>query len=320
MNVTHRLIAVENQAMTADTQPPDDSFWRDADREESDELKFQLEQRARTGEPMRGFKLSRAELSGIDLVRRNSKTGYQLVESDLYRANLEGAHCFHLDLRGSSLMKANLSKANLHCANLQDCNLLGAVFEQTKIEHIQWGEKLLQEKLAEKAANREQKLDLYQQAEEIYRHLRKVAEQQGLFETAGHFFQKEMLMRRFQLPPFSGARFVSKLVDLFCGYGERPDRVIIFSCLIVLAFSLIYFTLGIREGEQALYAGGGANLWSELQYFLSCLYFSVVTFTTLGYGDIAPVGLTRAFAATEAFVGSFTLALFVVVFVKKMTR
>ena len=48
--------------------------------------------------------------------------------------------------------------------------------------------------------------------------------------------------------------------------------------------------------------------------------YSVVTFTTLGYGDFTPVGLSRIFAAFEAFTGSFTLALFVVVFVKKMTR
>ena len=50
------------------------------------------------------------------------------------------------------------------------------------------------------------------------------------------------------------------------------------------------------------------------------MYFSVVTFTTLGYGDLVPVGPSRVIAAIEAFVGSFTLALFVVVFVKKMTR
>ncbi|MGK0441311.1 MAG: voltage-gated potassium channel Kch [Pseudohongiellaceae bacterium] len=51
------------------------------------------------------------------------------------------------------------------------------------------------------------------------------------------------------------------------------------------------------------------------------MYFSVVTFTTLGYGDLTPSsGVSRALAAIEAFAGSFTIALFVVVFVKKMTR
>ena len=49
-------------------------------------------------------------------------------------------------------------------------------------------------------------------------------------------------------------------------------------------------------------------------------YFSIVTISTVGYGDIAPVGISRLFAALEAFTGSFSMALFVVVFVKKMTR
>ncbi|WP_373689732.1 ion channel [Rheinheimera sp.] len=40
----------------------------------------------------------------------------------------------------------------------------------------------------------------------------------------------------------------------------------------------------------------------------------------MGYGDITPIGVSRLVAAVEAFTGSFTIALFVVVFVKKMTR
>ncbi|MDN6869875.1 potassium channel family protein, partial [Aeromonas caviae] len=63
-----------------------------------------------------------------------------------------------------------------------------------------------------------------------------------------------------------------------------------------------------------------APLEQNAIFLMECLYYSVVTFTTLGYGDFTPVGLSRIFAAFEAFTGSFTLALFVVVFVKKMTR
>ena len=45
--------------------------------------------------------------------------------------------------------------------------------------------------------------------------------------------------------------------------------------------------------------------------FLNCLYFSVITFTTLGYGDFQPaVGLSRFFVSLEAIIGAFTMALF----------
>jgi hypothetical protein len=46
----------------------------------------------------------------------------------------------------------------------------------------------------------------------------------------------------------------------------------------------------------------------------------VVTFTTLGNGDIHPVGYSHYLASAEALTGAFFMALFVVVFVRKMAR
>ena len=86
---------------------------------------------------------------------------------------------------------------------------------------------------------------------------------------------------------------------------------------------LVYFMLGILDAGQVTAFNYQAGLLDNISAFLKTLYFSVVTFTTLGYGDlvpVGPVGPSRVIAAIEAFTGSFTLALFVVVFVKKMTR
>ncbi len=299
---------------------PDDSFWlKDNLRQESD-LRHKLEQRATTGHPMQGFKLARCDLSGINLVRHNKKTGYQLNNSDLYRTKMVGAHCFKLDLSGSSLMKADFTNANLHCANLTGCNLLGTIFENAKIEHVNWGKEVCQETQARNAKRRTDQNDYYEQAEEIYRNLRKTAERQGLFEMAGRFFQREMIMRRKQMPPWSFGRFISKIVDIFCGYGEKPIRVILFSIATIITFAILYFLLGLSFSGDSLAFNPELSAWQNTQIFFSSLYFSVVTFTTLGYGDLAPIGIARALAALEAFIGSFTLALFVVVFVKKMTR
>ena len=52
--------------------------------------------------------------------------------------------------------------------------------------------------------------------------------------------------------------------------------------------------------------------------FLNCLYFSVVTFTTLGYGDFQPaVGLSRFVVSLEAIIGAITMALFVYTFARR---
>jgi len=299
-------------------------FWHDPTIDKSGmDLKDQLEALARDGQILEGFQLARANLEGINLVRHGDKRGYSLARADLYRANLRGAHLFKLDLSEASLMKADCREANLHFCNLGDTNLLGARFENAKIENVPWGALLLHEKMgydALKAKRKKEALDYFEQAEEICRHLRKVCEFEGLFELSGAFFYKEMIMRRLQMPRYSFPRFISALVDMFCGYGEKPSRVIVFSLSFVVVCACLYFLMGIGAGDELLKFRFTQDLPTNVMTFFKTLYFSVVTFTTLGYGDIVPIGPSKVLAAIEAFTGSFTLALFVVVFVKKMTR
>ncbi|MEX0350956.1 MAG: ion channel [Paracoccaceae bacterium] len=50
------------------------------------------------------------------------------------------------------------------------------------------------------------------------------------------------------------------------------------------------------------------------------LYFSYVTFTTVGYGDLQPIGLCRAVAVAEAIMGYVLLGLFVAASIASYTR
>jgi len=225
-----------------------------------------------------------------------------------------------VDFSGSSLMKANFEGANLHFANLQNCNLLGTNFEHARLENVIWDKDIVQERKAKVTTNMAEKIDLYQQSEEIYRNLRRTCESDGLFETAGWFFQKEMKMRRKQLPLFSFKRLISKLVELSSGYGERPLRIILISAFVIALFTCIFFLTGLTYGDETIQFSYHATLKENTLDLLNSFYFSVVTFTTLGYGDILPIGISKLFAGMEALLGGFILALFVVVFVKKMTR
>lgn len=298
-------------------------FWHDPlISKDGMHLTKELEAYARGGGVTQGLRLSRADLHDVNLVNSGSQIGYDFSGSDLYRANLKGAHMFNLNLCEGSLMKANLSEANLHCAKLIDCNLLGIRCHNTRIENIEIGDVILQERQgrqSEREGDMEQAIDYYEQAEEIYRDMRKASEQEGIFSLSGYFIQRELTVRRFQFPFYSVKRLVSKAVDLFCGYGELPHRVVMVSIATIILCAFLYLFTGLSfdgtvrrfEWEQG---------WSNVELFADCLYYSVVTFTTLGYGDFTPIGLSRLIAAMEAFAGSFTMALFVVVFVKKMTR
>lgn len=52
--------------------------------------------------------------------------------------------------------------------------------------------------------------------------------------------------------------------------------------------------------------------------FGKCLYYPFVSFTTLGYGDIHPVGCSELITCVEEFTGAFSIALFVVVSARKI--
>jgi hypothetical protein len=295
-------------------------YWHQNTVKDEPDLKNRLELQAAKNNHLVGYQLRKSQLSSINLVNIGHKEGFALIDCDLYRADLSESHLFGCDLSGSSLMKADLRFSNLHCANLTGCNLLGTRLEGCRLDNAVWGDQIIQEEQANKAGTEASRRDYWQQAEEIYRNLRKATEQEGLFEISGHFFEREMIMRRFQMPLFSSRRFFSKIVDAFCGYGERPIRVVMFSMLAILFFGAGYFLLGINDNDTLIALNTHNSLLENIKHFLTCCYFSVVTFTTLGYGDLTPLGISRFLAAIEAFIGSFTLALFVVVFVKKMTR
>jgi hypothetical protein len=68
---------------------------------------------------------------------------------------------------------------------------------------------------------------------------------------------------------------------------------------LILFFSAAYRLAGISG------PGGRAET------FGACLYFSVITITTVGYGDLVPLPQARVFAAFEALTGYVYMALFI---------
>lgn len=95
------------------------------------------------------------------------------------------------------------------------------------------------------------------------------------------------------------------LADLTCEYGTNWKRPILLWLIVVLGNSLIYW---LTHSVPNAY-----DFWSNL-------YFSIVTATTLGYGDLHPVGWGRALASAEAIFGTFMWAVLLVVFARKYMR
>lgn len=104
--------------------------------------------------------------------------------------------------------------------------------------------------------------------------------------------------------------FASKILS---SYGESPRRVLLWIIGIWLANAFIYYWIGIQPsspGSDVVYKDVGSSL-----------YYSIVTFTTLGYGDFSPAsGWGRFFSGLEAFSGLFFSSLLIVTVVRRFTR
>jgi len=299
-------------------------FWHDpACSKAGPEIRQHLEALAHQGRSLEGYALRGADLRDVNLTFGDTAHSVNLTNADLSRANLSNAHLFNADFRGANLMKARLNGANLNNAHFEDANLLGAELEGARLERVRWGRYLHQESQAHRASREgrdEEALNLYAEAEEAYRYLIRINESLGHYTMAGHYYHKEKVMRRMQMRPWSREWAWSKLVDLLCGYGEETDRVIAFSLLVILVSGVGYFLLGVRGPEGPLAFNAGLGTTRNLYMLGDCIYYSVITFTTVGYGDIFPIGFSRLLAMVEAFTGAFSISLFVVVFVRKMMR
>lgn len=146
----------------------------------------------------------------------------------------------------------------------------------------------------------------------LSRKYRLLSEQAGLRDEAsnGFVYEYDTLM---QSQAWFGLRFFSAVYWLVAKYGESPLRVLLCSIFFILSWAGIYDYLGIS------YNLSDKNKPDLDDYFLN-VYFSVVTFTTLGYGDFSPISEGRMIAAFQALIGLFMTSLFLVTFVRRFSR
>jgi hypothetical protein len=145
----------------------------------------------------------------------------------------------------------------------------------------------------------------------LSRKYRLLSEQAGLRDEAsiGFVFEYDTIM---QSQAWCGLRLLSVLYWLFAKYGESPLRVLLCSMFFIFSWAGIYDYLGISYNLD----GTPPNL----DDYLLNVYFSVVTFTTLGYGDFSPISDGRMIAATQALTGLFMTSLVLVTFVRRFSR
>jgi len=175
----------------------------------------------------------------------------------------------------------------------------------------------------------------FSEAKQVYLLLKNNFHSIGRYNDESWAFKKEKDMERKSYCCFKSLHkwLWSCFLNIIYGYGEKPWNVIFSAGFIIIFFSLFFSVIGIANPEiielngTAIHQNSGniVNLASKgflksnvIRNFPDSLYFSLITFTTLGYGDFRPLeGWGRILAGSEAFIGAFMMALFVYTFARR---
>jgi len=279
----------------------------------------EIEKLHNDGVSLSGVYLKYAHMKNANLVNVN------LSGADLTRSDFSGASMYGANLEGANLFKANFEGANLKSANLCNCDLLGADFSNTKLNNVEWGKdfKIINELEAETAlaeGNHEKAKEKYKEAEDIYRALKISLKTQTLGDDVGKFFEREMIVRRKQMSRFTPSRMVSKLAQLTTGYGEKMGNIFYTAILVIIACALLYGIEGVSYKGYILGFFGDVKLLGGMLHVIGNLfYFSVVVFSTVGFGDIVPIGpLGKSTMVFEGIVGGLIMAVLIIALYKQL--
>lgn len=267
-------------------------------------------------------------------------------------ANLSGADFRGSALRGVSFERARLSDAELFDANLEGAHLYGALLGGARINrgtqfcpefshkprdvigNSQLGDgfrgfwrqlkTMVRRGRVPYCADDPRYADLalpsapaptetnIEKASEVYTTIEQVARANSLPGLASEAFlgRKDVQRREYRRDGRTTMRLTSLIPNIVARYGESPWRVLGTGGIIVLLWGMAYWTFDLIERTD----GADPSL-------LESIYFSALTFTTLGYGDFQPQSSFGQFlAVSETALGVILLAILVFVFSRRATR
>ncbi len=307
----------------------------------------QLRQKALSpDEDLRGANFNGADLRDLDLSGRNL-SGIQLFNADLRGANLQdanlenaelstanlegaildGANCKQAGFGRANLNHTSLFKTNLEHATLTQASLVGANLSCADLSHSRLREADLTEADLTEADLRYAELSLANIRKANFnnvdlRHARlrmmrqfKSAHWIGVdirdINFSGAYLMRREIVDQNFIKEFRSYNWLSKILYYpwlwTCDCGRSMLRWCCCIGLFSLLFSYFYSLVGIDYGSYPT--------------ALSPFYFSVVTLTTLGFGDVAPNSIGgQIVVMLEVSTGYIMLGGLLSIFSNKLAR
>ncbi|MCP3853328.1 MAG: hypothetical protein GY698_01165 [Actinomycetia bacterium] len=255
---------------------------------------------------LEGAQLLGADLSGANLSNANLVSaqlgGAVLTRANLFEADASDATLSRVDARHADFRKAHFRGARILDADLRSANLSGAQFDHadltgSRVTNTSFRDADLRETVV-------RGLDGYTQADWVGCSI-------GHIDFTGAYLLRRAIVDQNYLHEFrSQSRKHALLYILWSATSDCGRSFVRWGLLSVVLAGVFSF----------LYALGGIDFGPD-QTLLSPLYFSVVTITTLGYGDVLPVsGWGQVAVMVEVVVGYMMLGGLMSIVSNKMGR
>lgn len=120
-------------------------------------------------------------------------------------------------------------------------------------------------------------------------------------------------------------QILSSLIWCSCGYGERPGNTLVCIIFSIVLWALLYLITGFEIDQEVLclseLIASNAPITAIIKAFGHSLFFSITTFSTVGYGNYVPAGTLSLIASgAQMLVGVSLTALWTGCIFRKITR
>jgi hypothetical protein len=298
------------------------------------------DEQPRAPERLDGAHLEHSVLNDVDWFEECTLIGAEFTAADVRDTSFADADLREATFDTVDAQGTNFAGANLEGVSFVGSDLRGATLERTRLDHTvfsnvrisystDFGDKTVYER---ELAGSDDPERTGQAAIWAYHQLRALHQDNALPIKARRYHLREKDVRR-RVAWATGRYFTalwSETSRWVTGYGMSPWRVLITALVVVILSAFLYPTTGGLVEPVGSGEGGETITWSVEEpgenpafffgvVFFRSLYFSIVTFTTLGYGDIRPIGdVARAIAGIEAVLGQALLALLVFVLSRRI--
>lgn len=308
--------------------------WKHLSQQEKKDYRRLIEDYA--PECLSNKNFSEVNLSNAHLICCNFK-GSKFREAVLKNSNLAGAQFQEADLIGADLRDAQLA------GSVTQDNFRGAFLSWVKLDgalNLTWEQiKIVGEEKARDWAG----------AKNAYLILKNYFHQQGNYKNESKAYYREKLMAEHEAfwNCFRGHQPNSKptkgewkhffphlwekikeffkwfglwFFHAFTGFGERWWRTVLWALGVIGFFGGLYWIIGAATLHNAFQLSVDSAFFN-VPYWLQYLYFSVVTFATLGFGDIAPAcSGVQVLVIFEVIMGYVFLGLIITIIARRFGR